>query len=83
MKAKIFLILLFLTSQFGFGQQKVYNFTNYNSKDGLASNTINAVLKDKYGFMWFATEDGLNKFDGQNFNIYRHKEGDANSLGRG
>jgi signal transduction histidine kinase/ligand-binding sensor domain-containing protein/CheY-like chemotaxis protein/AraC-like DNA-binding protein len=83
MKAKIFLILFFLTSQFGFGQQKVYNFTNYNSKDGLASNTINAVLKDKYGFMWFATEDGLNKFDGQNFNIYRHKEGDPNSLGRG
>jgi ligand-binding sensor domain-containing protein len=33
--------------------------------------------------MWFGTEDGLNKFDGQNFKVYRHKETDKTSIGRG
>jgi ligand-binding sensor domain-containing protein len=33
--------------------------------------------------MWFGTEDGLNKFDGQNFKVYRHKETDSTSIGRG
>jgi signal transduction histidine kinase/ligand-binding sensor domain-containing protein/CheY-like chemotaxis protein/AraC-like DNA-binding protein len=65
------------------GQQKEYNFINFSSKNGLASNTINAILKDKYGFMWFGTEDGLNKFDGLNFTVYRHRETDSSSIGRG
>lgn len=65
------------------GQQKDYNFINFSSKNGLASNTINAILKDKYGFMWFGTEDGLNKFDGLNFTVYRHRENDSSSIGRG
>ena len=79
-----YLILLFvLLSNSFFGQQKEYSFINFNSKNGLASNTINAILKDKEGFMWFGTEDGLNKFDGLNFKVYRHKEGDSTSLGKG
>jgi signal transduction histidine kinase/ligand-binding sensor domain-containing protein/DNA-binding response OmpR family regulator len=62
-------------------QQENLNFTSLTSKDGLSSNTINAILKDSYGLMWFATEDGLNKFDGTNFTVYRHKPGDPSSLG--
>lgn len=65
------------------GQQKDYNFINFNTKNGLASNTINAILKDKYGFMWFGTENGLNKFDGLNFTLYRHRETDSSTIGRG
>ncbi|WP_343532839.1 two-component regulator propeller domain-containing protein [Pedobacter sp.] len=49
-------------------------------KDGLSSNTVNAILKDKYGLMWFATEDGLNKFDGSSFTVYRYKLNDTNGL---
>ncbi|WP_217277299.1 hybrid sensor histidine kinase/response regulator transcription factor [Pedobacter foliorum] len=50
------------------------------TKDGLSSNMINAILKDKYGLMWFATEDGLNKFDGTNFIVYKYKSDDPSGL---
>ena len=44
---------------------------------------VNAILKDKHGFMWFGTEDGLNRFDGQNFVAYHHNDRDSTSIGRG
>lgn len=83
MSHKCLLFILLLISQITLGQEKDYNFININNKNGLSSNTVNAILKDKYGFMWFGTNDGLNKYDGQNFVIYRHSETDTNSIGRG
>lgn len=56
------------------------NFLNISSREGLSSNSVTAMLKDQYGFMWFATDDGLNKFDGQHFTIYRHIATDPKSL---
>ncbi|MEI6948137.1 two-component regulator propeller domain-containing protein [Paraflavisolibacter sp. H34] len=56
------------------------NFTALRPKDGLSSNTINDIRKDRLGLMWFATEDGLNKFDGTNFTVYRHRPGDPSSI---
>jgi len=46
-------------------------FTVLTSHDGLLSNTINAILKDRYGFLWFATDDGLDRFDGMQHKAYR------------
>lgn len=83
MKNILYIVLLVLGVHYSFGQQKEYNFINFSSKNGLASNTVNAIIKDKYGFMWFGTEDGLNKFDGHNFTVYRHRENDSTSIGRG
>lgn len=60
--------------------QEDINFTSLTIKDGLSSNVVPAVLKDRYGFMWFGTEDGLNKFDGTNFKIYRYRPNDSSSL---
>ncbi|MFY7910336.1 MAG: two-component regulator propeller domain-containing protein [Emticicia sp.] len=65
------------------GQQIEYKFINYSSKNGLTSNLVNAIIKDKNSFMWFATEDGLNRFDGQKFTAYQHKNRDTTSIGRG
>lgn len=62
-------------------QQKEINFTSLTTKDGLSSNTVNAIVKDRYGIIWFATDDGLDKFDGTHFTVYRHKAGDPASLG--
>lgn len=56
------------------------NFTALTTKDGLSSNSVNAILKDHYGVMWFGTEDGLDKFDGTHFTVYRQKPGDSTSL---
>ena len=78
-----FIVTLLLLCLQSFGQVKNYNFINLNSKNGLSSNSVNTILKDKYGFMWFGTDDGLNKFDGQNFVVYRHSETDSSSIGRG
>ena len=63
-----------------FSQTNKYHFTAITSKDGLSSNTVNAILKDHYGFIWFGTEDGLTKFDGLNYTVYRHNPKDTTSL---
>nr|WP_262915858.1 hybrid sensor histidine kinase/response regulator transcription factor [Chitinophaga filiformis] len=47
----------------------------------MSSNTVTTILKDKYGYMWFGTDDGLNKFDGVRFSVYRHKQSDTMSIG--
>lgn len=83
MKKFYFLFILLGIAQLIYGQQKEYKFINFSSKNGLTSNSVNAIIKDKNGFMWFATEDGLNRFDGQNFVAYHHRDQDSTSIGRG
>ncbi len=61
-------------------QEDNFNFINFSSKDGLSSNTVNAILKDTLGYMWFGTDDGLNRFDGVNFKVYRYNSRDSTSL---
>jgi ligand-binding sensor domain-containing protein len=63
-----------------FSQTANYHFTSISSKDGLSSNTVTAILKDHYGFVWFGTEDGLTRFDGLNYIVYRHNVKDSTSL---
>lgn len=55
-------------------------FEHISSDDGLSQNAIFAILQDSHGFMWFGTEDGLNKYDGRNFTVYKHDSDNANSL---
>lgn len=73
-------LVFFVASNLG-AQVPGYHFINFSNRDGLSSNSINTILKDKYGYMWFGTEDGLNKFDGSNFKVYRHNTADATSIG--
>ena len=47
-----------------------FSFSHYTSDNGLSQNSITAVMKDRKGYMWFGTRDGLNKFDGYNFSLY-------------
>ena len=44
---------------------------HYSIQDGLSQNTVMAILQDKQGFMWFGTWDGLNRFDGYTFTVYK------------
>jgi signal transduction histidine kinase/ligand-binding sensor domain-containing protein/DNA-binding response OmpR family regulator len=64
----------------GVKAQSDINFTAITAKEGLPSNTVNAVIKDKYGLMWFATSNGLSKFDGSNLTVYRHETGNPHTL---
>ncbi|MFC1607987.1 two-component regulator propeller domain-containing protein [Candidatus Latescibacterota bacterium] len=52
-----------------------------SSAHGLSQNSVMCILKDSRGFMWFGTQDGLNKYDGYNFTSYRHIPFDKTSIG--
>ena len=54
------------------------NFFDYN--EGLSNSLINKIHQDKKGFIWVATEDGLNRFDGIHFKSFFADENDDNSL---
>src|ERR1035437_1543759 len=60
---------------------KIYfpQFTNYNIDRGLSQCYVPSIENDKYGFVWFGTFDGLNRFDGINFKVFRHDPNDVNS----
>lgn len=49
-------------------------------EQGLSNNTVTAIHKDKFGLMWFGTLDGLNRYDGYTFKIFRNKYNDSTSL---
>lgn len=75
-----FCLIFVGATQFSAARQQKINFTSLTSKDGLSSSTVTAILKDRQGLMWFATEDGLNKYDGTSFTVYRHSDIDSSSL---
>jgi PAS domain S-box-containing protein len=55
-------------------------FLNLSIKEGLSQNSVWAILRDRQGFLWFGTDDGLNRFDGYRFRVYRHLKNDTTSL---
>ena len=78
---KRILSLLFLfQSIYLFSQNSQVQFTNYTIDNGLSLSSIYCILEDKQGFMWFGTEDGLNRFDGIDFEIYRPNINSPNSI---
>lgn len=80
MKIFAFVFLVFLSGLVS-AQQSSLNFINLTSQDGLSSDNINAILKDRYGYIWFATDDGLSKFDGNVFTNYRHDANNPKTIG--
>lgn len=50
---------------------EVLRFKHLTIDDGLPSNTVHSIIKDKYGFMWFATMNGLARYDGYTFRTFR------------
>ena len=55
-------------------------FTQLSTLDGLSNSNVFGVTQDNQGFIWFATEDGLNRFDGKNFVTYRHNSSNKHSI---
>ena len=46
-------------------------FRHFSVENGLSSNTVRAIMQDKYGFMWLGTDDGLNRYDGTTIKVYK------------
>lgn len=55
-------------------------FHHYGLEDGLSQITVQCILKDSNGFLWLGTQDGLNRFDGTSFTIYKNKKNDSLSI---
>ncbi len=60
--------------------QLPHTFTQYTSEDGLTQKNIQGIIQDHKGLMWFATWDGLYKFDGYTFKNYKAHPGDSIGL---
>ena len=58
-----------------------YSGKNFSVEDGLSQPRITDIYSDKQGFLWIGTEDGLNRYDGYQFEKYRHFPGDSTSIG--
>ncbi|MCB0279057.1 MAG: hypothetical protein KDD94_06135, partial [Calditrichaeota bacterium] len=69
-----FLSLLF-TVTYLFSQ--IYQFQNLGIEDGLSQSNVYSILQDQTNILWFATEDGLNNYDGNNFVVFKQSYSDA------
>ncbi len=85
----LFLFMLYLV-QICFAQSTVkdksigtysdFRFNQINTYQGLSQSSVLSVCQDKYGFVWMGTKDGLNRFDGYTFNVFKNELGNTNSL---
>lgn len=77
-KATLLLILCSLLNTILAQEQT--RFRHIDRKDGLSQRSVFTIAQDKDGFMWFGTRDGLNKYDGYHFTVYRNEENNDSSL---
>jgi signal transduction histidine kinase/ligand-binding sensor domain-containing protein/DNA-binding response OmpR family regulator len=66
------LILLQLVTTATYSQSQQLHFRHLGTKDGLSENNVNCIFQDSKGFVWIGTRDGLNRFDGTTFKIFKH-----------
>ena len=57
-----------------------YKFEHLKAEDGLAGNSISSIVQDKRGFIWFGTQDGLNRYDGKDFLLFEHIPFNRNTI---
>jgi PAS domain S-box-containing protein len=73
-----FLLAVLSSSLFAEGPE--FRFRRYDVERGISQSNVYGVLQDRRGFIWFGTQDGLNRFDGEHFKIFRPIADDARSL---
>ncbi|MBI2417732.1 MAG: hypothetical protein HYV28_07480 [Ignavibacteriales bacterium] len=78
-KYLLFITFILLSGSNFFSQTPSYY--HYTSSDGLASSTVFEIIQEKSGFIWFATLNGISRFDGQHFSTFRTPDGlNSNSI---
>jgi len=78
---KKYVLLGTLICFFGLAVGQPYYFRHYQVENGLSNNAVICCLQDKKGFLWFGTKDGLNRFDGYSFKIFRSDPDQLGSIG--
>lgn len=78
-KNYIALIFIFLlTLSVGWSQE--YKFQHITTVDGLSHNEVRKIVKDNQGFLWFGTQNGLNRYDGYRFKVFKNVPNDSSSI---
>lgn len=72
--------LYLLYSGLSYSQTRDLKFKRLTTNEGLSQSHVSAIIKDSRGFMWFGTEDGLNKYDGYKFTQYKHDQNNKASI---
>lgn len=73
------LCLLLLSVTVASAQQKI-RFSHLSIQQGLSQSAVNCIFQDSKGFMWFGTQDGLNRFDGYTFTVFKYNPDNPGSL---
>lgn len=73
------LLLLFYTGHIAAQAPGLY-FEKLTMENGLSNNKVNCIIQDKRGFIWIGTNDGLNRYDGNSFVIFRHEPGNPGTI---
>ena len=60
--------------------QATYHFKKFYDAEKLSNTRVSDFFQDSYGFMWIATSDGLNRYDGNSVKIYKNRQGNLQSL---
>jgi len=71
---------ILLQSALSFGQYQHIRFRRIGTGNGLSQSNVTCILQDSQGFMWFGTQDGLNRYDGYQFTVYRNDPSDTNTI---
>ena len=79
---KIYTVLFFIAHLPLFGQNRLH-IDHLTLEDGLSQNNVRAIVQDKKGFMWFGTHDGLNRFDGYKFTVFKYNPYNTKSFPEG
>lgn len=81
MKLKLFVLLYLFFLHGILVKSSDYYFRNMAVEDGLSQNMVYSIMQDKTGFMWFGTMDGLNRYDGIQFRIFKKGNGNPHTIG--
>ena len=76
----LIVFLLSLLPALAWAQHQALRFERIGTSKGLSQSSVSSILQDREGFMWFATRDGLNKYDGYKFTIYKTNPRDSLSI---
>ena len=74
------IVLLFLLPLDLHAQVRVHRFSNIGVEQGLSHFRCYDLIQDHIGYLWVATKDGLNRYDGYHFNVFKHDESDSSSV---
>jgi len=77
---RLLTILIFSFILFFNGYSQYYVFTNYSINNGLSQSVVNCQFQDSKGFIWIGTQNGLNRFNGETFDVYSYNPADSCSI---